>query len=792
MIAFFLTHLLSFRAIQASAPSSTPSFSPTTIIEPEILARQQDSARIMSLIVNESNTREKEILALKKILDVQVMLYDAGFTNFTTQLLALEMGISITAKNLSMLNIGLINETQEREKADAMLIKALEKETEHCVEQNSALQKQIYNISNITQQWNNVFNLSLNHYISTNDHALAESMWKIQLLSAETKQQLLDLTQQSNQNLSVINNSLYHYVYAAWTALEKDINSVSLTLTEKINHDFQAIQAIIDSVKPNSPNSTKTYTIPEAAVTDIITRQAAAINALDDPQLQEARRMFDLALSCKEAILICIALFNFLILVQGMSRTQSLRYTFKLKDKQELDTLRRGSAGPIGPVFYTLITRLESIIVDSAFTKKERLDRLQKLAEIQHTKENSLSLFSSLHSLRELQTELKNSQELSAVGLLRNIDLSRKILANEVYKDYIPWRRVNDIRVLIYSILQPYTGNIERDENDVLGHKEEWFSRHKHRYNISRHWAIFSKRLPPQDNIKTPKIATPAALILKMAVEFDEKTSPDFSRYLHKLHARLCLIHYFPSLIDDLYFYLENKAPADVDVAIQSINTHYPDLALDLLSNSIEYSKTLLKDAHELMESIHQLSAPRPFWELRRFSSTQNEAEKTHRKNIVNQVYEIFKAVFEHIEHTIPLLIAWMNAYEAMATHAEKPLKEHLKVVSQRIDQSHEEADEYEQKYHDMMSTLSSNPGLPGLVDLIDLSYHLGLKLDQFHLSKRASTGRVTPLNTNKIRAHHPANIQLHVHVSDSDSDDSESSKNSDNEEPRSTLSKMV
>ena len=49
-----------------------------------------------------------------------------------------------------------------------MLIKSLEKETEHCVaEQNSALQKQIYKDQQYHSRGNNVFNLSLNHYIST-------------------------------------------------------------------------------------------------------------------------------------------------------------------------------------------------------------------------------------------------------------------------------------------------------------------------------------------------------------------------------------------------------------------------------------------------------------------------------------------------------------------------------------------------------------------------------------------------------------------------------------------------
>ncbi len=761
--------------LEAANSPSAPSLSPTIFevymqqeIASEALVRQQDYARMIALISNETTVREKAVLALRMAINAQETNSLWYFTNLTNQLLALKMSI--------------VDDASQRESAYALFIDKFQQETNECLDQHHQLQEEIYAIGNLTQQWNDGLNTSFQHLVSASHYALNRLTQDIDFLSTDTKQRFPELREELNQNIRITNASLYAYIFTAWTSLKQDIESVSSALTEKIDRDVQTIKAIIDSVKPNSPNDTTTYLIPEASVTNIVTRQAAAINALDDPQIQEARRMFDLALSCKEVILICIAVFNALILVEGMSVIQSLHYTLKLTDKEKLDRLRRGTAGPLGTDFESFITCLETIIVESNFTKKERLDRLAKLAEIQQMKNDSLSLFSSLHSLHELRTALKETQELCALGLLRKVDLSRKAVAIPIYTSTIRWRRVNHIRTLIYTVLRPYAGNVERDENDALGRKERWSSRHKHRDNIVRYWADFKERLSmSQDGIKAPRIATSAALMLKMTVEFDEKTSPDFSRYFHKLHARLCLLSKVSDLIEDLYFHCEGKPFNDVETAIQSINTRYPYLKIDFLLKSIASSQTLLSHACELIENVYCLTIPRGYWDIRQFSSTLTEKERTHRKSMTNQLHEVFKQVFNYIQQTLPLFIAWMDAYEAIAACAEGPLDAHLKLVSRQINQTSEEIDEYEQKYQDIIHALSSEPGLPGLVDLIDISYHLGLKSDQFYLSQRASTRRVSPITQEGFTGdEQPAIQQLRGRFFNSAEPDSFSSKQGD------------
>ena len=716
-------------------PTFSPSFLPTAIdtslyqaLALETLIRQQDYAQMTSLILNETTIRKAEVLRLQSTSQTQKTGYFTAMTNITHQCLALEIKLNKVRGNdsLSVLPItrSLSTEIQKRKLADAQLIQKLNQKAQQCREDKNALLSQLYALTHLMQQWVHIFNTSLQEAIHDSNTAVAQLTAKIQFFTTSNHQELTDSHDQLTENFSLTNASIHEDVHTLWLGLRKQLDSVSSSITQQTNTDIQTLQAIIDSIKPNSVNNTVIYKIPERFVTDIVARQAASIAVLDNPHVQEARRLFDFTLSLKECTLICIAIFNFLILVQGMSIIQSLRYSFYLKEKKELDSLRRGSAGPVGPDFDTFVTRLEEIIVHSTFTTKERADRLRQLTSTQGMKADSLSLFSSLHGLHELRIELKNSQELSAVGLLREVDLSRKTLADEIYTSYKAWRRVNRIRTLIYSILRPYSGNVERDENEVLGRNEKWSSRFKHREKIELYWAIFHGRLLSQSPIQPVSIGSPAAIILKMAVEFDEKTSPDFSRYLHKLHKKLCLLSYLPSMVEDLSFHTNEDRTIDFNIYI-------------------EHAKQCLKEASELMEDIHRLTKPRSYWDIRLFSSSRDEAEKIRRRNIAVKLYEILEAVNQHMIDIIPLLTVWMDKYLTIATHAETPFNDQLTLVYSRIDQSHEEATKYEQTYHDMICALSTDPGLPGVTDLIDLSFHLDLKLDQSHLSERLASRRI-------------------------------------------------
>ena len=737
---FLLVLCISCRIREADGVTATPSLSPTTLetyvyeeIASETRVREQENTYVMSLIANETSARKKALLVLEAALDHQEKNSAWFVTNITQELLALK--------------IRMLEEASQREIAYTLFIHNLQQQTEQCIDEYDALQEAIYLIGNLTHQWNTQLNSSLQQHINNSDDALYQLTQDINFLSINTHEYFVALLQQLNQDIRITNTTLHNYVFTAWSLLKQDVESMSSTLTEKINRDVQAIKAKIDSFTPNSANDTRAYLIPEAFVTNIITHQAAAIAALDDPRIQEARRMFDLALSCKEFILICIALFNVLILVTGMTVVQSIHYRFRLTDKAKLDRLRRGIAGPVGSDFDRFIGSLETIIVQSNFTTTERLERLVQLAEVSQLKNDSLSLFSSLRSLRELRRDLKKNQELCALGLLRERDPSRQALGGHVYSCYIPWRRVNYIRSLIYTVLRSYAGRVQQDDDYVLGRKEQWKSRNADRKEITDCWRVFKTRLPSTYHTKAVEILLPEALMLSMKVEYDEKTSPDFSRYLHRFHAMLCLISDVPSLIEDLYCDLEKTAYKDVDTAIQSIHAHHPYLSIDLLSNSMEHSQTLLTDTNGLMDELYRLTRPRPYWDIRQYVTRARKTEEIQRAIIIDRLYETFRALVHLIEESIPLFVTWMDHYPSIAAHVDTALQAHLELVSDQIHQTNEEAHHYKHKYKDIIHTLSTEPGLPGLVDLIDISYYLGLKLDQSHTSQRRSVRRISPLS---------------------------------------------
>jgi len=728
---FIVLLSLQRRWFNVVSATSAPSSSPTTLesyvhqaLASQTQMQQQDKRRLMALLSNETTARETAMTSLNKALDDQEAYHLWAITNLTHQLFTLKTQ--------------LIQEAGEKETTFQQLIHTLQQETNQCLAEHDALINHIDAIENQTTQWHQGLHQSLAHERNRSTHRLSVFTATLDTLSIDTDTGLRFLEQSLHQDIRITNTSLYSYLFTAWQSLEQDIQRMSLTLTDKINRDARAIQHMIDSLRPNVANDTTVYLIPEADVTRLVTKQVDAIKALEDPEVQEARRLFDVVISCKELTFLLIALFNALILVAGMSVLQSLYYTFRLTDKKRLDRLRQGTTGPVGPQFFEFITSIERIIIESTFTPKESSDRLIQLSEIQAMKNDSLSLFSSLHSMSALRLALQRSQELSAIGLLRQKNPSRILVAQKIYDDYAVWRQVHQRRILIYRYLQAYP--VPFEPNKTLARHEKWRSRAKHRDSIHHDWAAFKKRLP--ETLNTPTMLSPATLMLKIRVECDEKTSPDFSRYLHQLHNKLCLIHEVPGLIEDVYVHIEGKPVKNIDTTLQAIHAHYPEISIDRLSNSVESRDILLKEARECIDAIHRLTTPQ--WPIF-FASTPSQTELTHRQTIAHQLHDLMKRVITYLEQTAPLFIAWMDAYAAIATRADAALESHLTVIADKIPLSTEDRDEYTHKYHDIVQTLSSHPGLPGLIDLIDLSYHLGLNTDQCHLSSRASARRVSP-----------------------------------------------
>ena len=56
---------------------------------------------------------------------------------------------------------------------------------------------------------------------------------------------------------------------------------------------------------------------------------------------------------------------------------------------------------------------------------------------------------------------------------------------------------------------------------------------------------------------------------LKMAVEFDEKHRPGFFVISTKLHKKLCLLSYLPSMVEDLSFHTNEDRTIDFNIYIE-------------------------------------------------------------------------------------------------------------------------------------------------------------------------------------------------------------------------------
>jgi hypothetical protein len=367
-----------------------------------------------------------------------------------------------------------------------------------------------------------------------------------------------------------------------------------------------------------------------------------------------------------------------------------------------------------------------------------------------------IRLFSSKNSLNQIQLELKQLQESCLVGLLRGADdSSRRVIASNLYSSYCQWRRINIIRTLIYSILRPYAGAIVAKENDTLGRREMWKTRVRLRQNIATHWMLFYARIPSATAIQLPKSIDPESLALKMHVEIDQCSSPDFSRYINKMHSRLCFLSYIPSMIRDLYFLLAEGSHFTVHNAIQAIAQLYPAITQESLSTIFIKNNRLLEEFNLIMNQILRLYTTQS-WVYNKIGITQSwaslsVADKELRMRLARAMSENISAISELIITAIPLFSLWMTQYVSIAAHYDVPLSDEIKRAELRISQLTDNAEEFDQKYMSIIRALSTEPGVPGLIDLIDLCVNLNRQSDHSHFFMRRKAKRIYPNPVQKL-----------------------------------------
>jgi len=719
-------------------PSWTPTWVPTTIptdmplfSETMLNTYQQDQTLMSALIANQTMIRQKQVASLESRIYDQQNISQRRFENVSHDISTFHHQLKMISmfNTSSLLDQWLIasilelqDTMQKKNESNAALQEKLQKKHQQCRHEHEALSMQLYVLTQAMQQQVFALNASIHRYINDSDQAFSALSEDIEGFIF-TKDQALHATDGDiNQELARTNSSIHEEMERLWLRLQQNVSATASLVTDASHAEFNALQAMLDKIRP--ANSTKRYAIPAKVITRVLTENTAKIAVLDHPTVQATRRWLDRFVSTKDTMLMLIAVFNFLFLVQGMTAIQSLRYRYQLKEKEALDSLRQGSIGPIYLDFYLFIRRLETMIVSGNLTKKESLDRLAILARIQHMHHRSVSLFSSLETHHEWKALLQDAQELCAAGLVREVDLSRKMVADHVIACISAWRRVSHIRVLIYHVLQPYMAHVTGDDSEVLRGPEHWVSRHEHRAKVAAHWQLFQAQL---STMRRPERLTPSTILLKMHLEFDQQSMPAFSRYVHTLHTSLALLSYLPDLVADL-------APAVIE---------YHDQA-----------QACLDDARALMKDIHNITPkPRPYWDIRRYATLWADPNSRARQGVAHRVQRLFQSVTEQIDHSLPLLSAWMNAYVSIATHAEALLDKHLRLLALRINEMREEAAEYHEKYDEIMDVLSTDTTLPGVIDLVYLSGYLERRFNHDQVSMRASRRRVAPVPHEDVEA---------------------------------------
>jgi len=550
------------------------------------------------------------------------------------------------------------------------------------------------------------------------------------------------------------------------STLEGDIQRLRLALDNLQEYTDTAIAETVETVNNIVPEDGEEKLVPNADATKTLQNNVATIEELGSPEVIEFQRWLDIILTSNELLGYAWRIFAYLCLVSGMGIIQSFRY-HRSNEKKALQETQSGCTGPLGPSLEDYIVGIETNMLRGTFTIDDQLSILEKLARIQNIKGEPLNLFTSRFELAELKKSIVSLQEQTLIGIVRELDHEDDIKQRlSIYNAYQQWRRPSTIRMLTYSVLRAYIKHENERQATLIPEHETWKTRKMFRTQLHDAWNEFKQgdiTIDPQDILD--QLPRRKEIIQKIHAEFDLKTQPSFSKYLHKAHTKLLLLDAIPSMIHDLCAIKSSKKDIktyDFEYFCEQVApTHFPSLNLITLDTIIDKGPVLIEEFREICNKTNDISS---FLTSEKDTTSSNyygfqktakdvehyirDPQLKFREELAVRLEAAMMWLYKTTESALPLVNIWMDHYSEIAEFAEQPLQNLLMEMKKHISLLYDEVNVYEQKRATVLNSLSTEPGLPGVVDLIVLINNLHGERQRLSTPpERTTSSKVVPLN---------------------------------------------